>query len=338
MATTTNLGLPLIDNNTTNDVKRDMNALAEAVDASVVAAIDGAIDDVSIPDASLTIKGKVQLSDVVSSTDKTKAATPSAVKIAYDEALAAKQLGVEQKNNVVAALNSIGVTASTSETWEQLIPKMAAVIRATGNATAAQVLSGATFSNATGNGLTGTMANRGAGGTVTPGTANQTKAAGYYSSAITILGDTDLIAANIKSGINIFGVLGNLPQRQFASGSAVMSDSNINFIVAVPGSNGTKSARYIEVSGLTFKPSLIVIYRNGLLSGLYQESFNSPYGEAAAFMYMAEHPTTNSYPTFSDLYPYYISTTRGNAYINSTGFRLPVLYDTPNNITYIAYG
>jgi hypothetical protein len=56
--------------------------------------------------------------------------------------------------------------------------------------------------------VTGTMANNGAGGTVTPGTANQTKPAGYYSSAITISGDTDLVSANIKAGVDIFGVVG----------------------------------------------------------------------------------------------------------------------------------
>lgn len=148
MATTPNLNLPLIDDNTTNDIKRDFNALANAVDQSV--------SSITIPPASLTEAGKVQLSDAVNSTDKTKAATPSAVKLAYDEATAAKQLGVEQKANVVAALNSIGVSASTSETWAQLITKMSGVVKATGNATPAQVLAGATFSNASANGLVGT--------------------------------------------------------------------------------------------------------------------------------------------------------------------------------------
>lgn len=45
--------------------------------------------------------------------------------------------------------------------------------------------------------------------TITPGTQNQTIGAGtYISGAQTILGDEDLVAPNIKSGVNIFGVMG----------------------------------------------------------------------------------------------------------------------------------
>ena len=47
--------------------------------------------------------------------------------------------------------------------------------------------------------------------TITPGTSNQTIAAGtYLTGAQTIKGDANLVAANIKSGISIFGVAGGL--------------------------------------------------------------------------------------------------------------------------------
>lgn len=47
--------------------------------------------------------------------------------------------------------------------------------------------------------------------TITPGTANQTIAAGtYLTGAQTIKGDANLLAANIKSGVSIFGVAGTL--------------------------------------------------------------------------------------------------------------------------------
>lgn len=47
--------------------------------------------------------------------------------------------------------------------------------------------------------------------TITPGTSNKTIAAGtYLTGAQTIAGDADLIASNIKSGVNIFGVAGSL--------------------------------------------------------------------------------------------------------------------------------
>lgn len=76
-----------------------------------------------------------------------------------------------------------------------------------GTATANDVLVGANFGSETGL-VAGAIPNHGSGGTVTPGTTNQTKPAGYYASPITVNGDPDLVAANIKSGVNLFGVDG----------------------------------------------------------------------------------------------------------------------------------
>ena len=79
-----------------------------------------------------------------------------------------------------------------------------------GTATAAQVLSGYTFSNGSSTGISGTMVNRGGAQTVVPSTSSKTLNAGYYSGNITVSGDSDLIAANIKKGISLFGVAGTL--------------------------------------------------------------------------------------------------------------------------------
>lgn len=48
--------------------------------------------------------------------------------------------------------------------------------------------------------------------TVTPGTANQTAVASgrYTTGAVTVKGDANLVAGNIKSGVSIFGVAGTL--------------------------------------------------------------------------------------------------------------------------------
>ena len=47
--------------------------------------------------------------------------------------------------------------------------------------------------------------------TITPTTSNQTIASGTYLTGVqTILGDADLVASNIKSGVTIFGVAGSL--------------------------------------------------------------------------------------------------------------------------------
>lgn len=157
---TPNLGLlkkdPLADGNETFNIETMLNDNWDKIDEAVGQVREELENvDVDIPNASLTEKGIVQLSNATNGTREDVAATEKAVKAAYDEALAGKQLGVEQKANVVAALNSIGVAASTSETWAQLVAKMAGVIRATGNATPGDVLAGKTFSNASGNGLTG---------------------------------------------------------------------------------------------------------------------------------------------------------------------------------------
>ncbi|MEC0328669.1 phage tail protein [Paenibacillus macerans] len=155
MANTANFNLPLIDGSMTADVPRDMNALAEAVDSNVRAAIDGAV--VTVPDASTARKGIVQLTNATDSTSETLAPTAKALKAAYDRADQAFQSGNERKAEVVAALVAKGIPASTSESWDSLISKISAIIRATGNAMPADVLAGKTFSNEFGNNLTGTM-------------------------------------------------------------------------------------------------------------------------------------------------------------------------------------
>ena len=56
--------------------------------------------------------------------------------------------------------------------------------------------------------------------TITPGTSNQSIASGtYLTGAQTISGDANLVAANIKQGVSIFGVAGSL------SSVAVSQDS-----------------------------------------------------------------------------------------------------------------
>lgn len=89
MATTPNLGLPLIDGAMTADIPRDMNALANAVDTAVEVAIGDAVAEVTIPDASLTVKGKVQLSSKTDGTSEMVAATEKAVRDALVAANAA---------------------------------------------------------------------------------------------------------------------------------------------------------------------------------------------------------------------------------------------------------
>jgi hypothetical protein len=110
------------------------------------------------------------------------------------------------KNSIAAAITGMGQAASGSETFANLAAKIADI---SDDATAGvgDVLPTKTFYQG-GTKKTGNMATKDI-ATITPGTANQTIAANQYLTGIqTILGDADLVAANIKSSANIFGVVG----------------------------------------------------------------------------------------------------------------------------------
>lgn len=259
---TPNLGLlkkdPMVDGNETFNIETMLNENWDKIDEAVGQVREdlGNID-VEIPDASLIQKGIVQLSSATNGARENVAATEKAVKAAYDrgsagvtaaataqskadsaytEAAAAKQLGVEQKNNVVAALNSIGVAASTSETWAQLVAKMAGVIKATGNATAGDILAGKTASNASGV-VTGTMINRGAQILSSSRDSRITIPQGYHNG----------------SGY----VTPNYMLRS-ASGTVSSSSTKPFYLTDRDGADYWRS--YISVSGLGFKPSSIFLY------------------------------------------------------------------------------
>ena len=81
-----------------------------------------------------------------------------------------------------------------------------------GTASAGEILQGETaYVNNTK--ITGTVPSKGA-QTFTPGTSNQVINSGQYLSGNqTILGDSDLVAENIKKDVSIFGVTGTLDSK-----------------------------------------------------------------------------------------------------------------------------
>ncbi|MNJ28661.1 Phage tail fiber repeat protein [compost metagenome] len=272
---------------------QDMNAIGEEINQ-----LREDVDHIEIPSASVTEAGIVKLSNATNSTSETLAATPRAVNSAYDAATAAQttanaantaaataqaradsafQLGNERKAEVVAALVAKGISASTSESWDSLIVKLNSIVKATGNAVTADVLSGRTFSNAGANNLIGSMPNRGSGGTVTPGTTNQTKAAGYYSSAITIAGDSNLVADNIKSGIKIFDVVGNLQPKRYHEVKLGTMAYNSSITVTIPFDPmiasviGTQNPDPTDY-GLSVTLSVIANYPYSVYGGRVKES------------------------------------------------------------------
>ncbi|WP_282243331.1 hypothetical protein [Psychrobacillus sp. NEAU-3TGS] len=156
-----------------------------------------------------------------------------------------------------------------------------------GNALASDLLSGKTASTDAGD-IIGTMPNRGAGGTVTPSTVNQTKEAGYYSSPIIIIGDMDLIPENIRAGTDIFGVIGTLDWTYVATpGDEVLftsptashttssswtlhHDVEVNF-------DGLVRVKYATYVSSTDRSGNYQLYKNGVPVGVLRTVSGSSY-------------------------------------------------------------
>ncbi|WJH28459.1 tail fiber protein [Paenibacillus sp. CC-CFT742] len=327
--------------------------------------------DVDVSDASLNEKGIVQLTNAVDSTSEVLAGTAKAVKTAYDrgsagvtaaataqsradsaftEATAAKQLGVEQKNNVVAALNSIGVTASTSETWPQLIAKMAGVIRATGNATVGQVLSGATFSNASGNGRTGTMPNRSAQSAHQLAKLTEVWQGdraffmppdGYFDGQSWVYALTpDLLPSNIRSGKSILGVAGTLNEGpKYASGVAITtSDAQRLSTYWERGSNFLQT--YFVVNNLGFRPNRIIVKYPNFRAAPFVYTTKSRNAGVGDYNFFGTTTYYNNQILEDNVKVYELTgqNTTPYAYVNDTGFLLPSMGGELNRVEWEAFG
>lgn len=120
-----------------------------------------------------------------------------------------------------------------------------------GSAVDGDVLTGKTYYNTDAKTQhTGTMANRGA-MTITPGTTNQMIPQGYHDGSGVVIGDSNLISANIKQDVNVFGVLGTLidgtNMKKWASGTGT-----------------TNATSGFSVSGLSFQPTVIIVELVGI--------------------------------------------------------------------------
>lgn len=106
-----------------------------------------------------------------------------------------------------------------------------------------KMLSGYTAHSKSGAPITGTIQSKAA-QTYTPSTTNQTIAAGkYLSGAQTIQGSANLTAANIKSGVTIFGVTGS-----YEGATTVIESGTFT-------ANGT----YYASSGHAYSPVVVAI-------------------------------------------------------------------------------
>jgi hypothetical protein len=188
---------------------------------------------------------------------------------------------------------------------------------ASGNATASDLLSGKTASTDAGD-IVGAMINNSA-VTITPGTTAKTIPAGYHNGSGTVAGDADLVAENIKKDIDIFGVVGTLDLaslggKKWASGTTITSSVSEVFTYI---SGGGEGKQFIEVTGLSFKPSLIYLTQTSgsyshiivydELGGLYPKPVKNTNFNNGNYGATSKHFKGDVLP----------------AYVDSTGFKLP---------------
>lgn len=202
------------------------------------------------------------------------------------------------KTIVANAITQKGVTTATDAEFATMAGNIGKIITSTGNATAADVLTGKTFSNGSSTGLTGTMPSIAA-KTWTPTTSAQTIPSGrYVAGQQTIAGDANLVPANIVLGKSIFGITGTAPPgRRFVSSTGTVQNYsiliNVNALGYVPSilrvdfSEGTKIfytpylqySPYITVSGSS--GTFLTTYNSGIIN------INCSYGEGTSFNYYA---------------------------------------------------
>lgn len=177
---------------------------------------------------------------------------------------------------------------------------------------AANVLTGTTIA-----GTAGTMPNRGA-VTLTPSTVNQAIATGYHNGSGIVQGDANLTAANIKSGVSIFGIAGSVSPGVASASGTVTSAATGETTWGLTGNTGYPvNLPRITVTGLTFTPSRIVLMPNSNSSWQYYAyDTTTNYITGANYKWWMVTFVSTLYAVIADV--------TITATITSTGFILPV--------------
>ncbi|MDF2608862.1 MAG: hypothetical protein K0R92_336 [Lachnospiraceae bacterium] len=223
-------------------------------------------------------------------------------------------------------------------------------------ATASQILSGVT-AYVNGSKVTGTIVSKAA-ATYTPGTTDQTIAAGQYlSGAQTIKGDANLLTSNILKGKTIFGVTGKASVVDTADANAVAADISSGKTGYVNGNKVTGtlvSTKYATGTVLANSTPSNATLQDGTVINAYQAAVSGlsflPKNIVAFAMYGTEEygvsynqhgpavssKVFNSYraPASGPGAAYKLHSTVNPFIVTETGFVLPVLQ---GGITYTWY-
>lgn len=143
--------------------------------------------------------------------------------------------------NLSISISSTGLITATASSTKSVTPSV----------TAGYVSSG-TAGTITVSGSNTQQLSTKAAATITPGISNQTIAAGtYLTGTQTIAGDADLTAANIKAGVQIFGVTGSYT----SDANATAADIKSSKTAYVNGSKVTGTLSFNSILTGTLAPS-----------------------------------------------------------------------------------
>lgn len=184
------------------------------------------------------ILGQTQIASTVpyDNTQTSSIITGDNVQEAIDQLFTSVSNG---KSLVAGAITDKGISTSANATFQQMADNITAIETGydTSDATAgtAQILSPYTAYGANGK-ITGSILSQQA-KTIIPGTTQQIAipSGTYAAGTVTVSGDSNLVADNIKEGVSIFGVTGS-----FMGGGTVVETASIVI-------TGYSSRNYLEV-------------------------------------------------------------------------------------------
>lgn len=170
------------------------------------------------------------------------------IPVGYNATAASYTISAVANGSVTAPTSISGTTATVSTGTNTLT--LTKTVSVTPRVTTAGYISSGTAGNASVT-LTANVTTKGA-ATITPGTSNQTIASGTYLTGIqTIAGDSDLVAANIKSGVQIFNVTGTFTNDATSTAADILSGKT----AYASGTKLTGTLNFITVYTGTSTPS-----------------------------------------------------------------------------------